>query len=295
MKNMKCLFLLATAAGIFFSSCQKITDVLPGPKRGDTTTTTNITPANTTTNSNDYVVESTPAVMKAITTTFTENIGGMYAATPALYESTTKKYPLLIFIHGVGELGNGTSDLPRILSNGVPRLLNEKTFPANFTVNGGNYSFIVATPQFKTWPKPNEINDLINYMVASYRIDEKRIYVSGLSMGGGATWDFSVDNAARIAAITPICGAAWFGEEYCAKIAAANLPVWAFHNADDYTVGAGSTVRLIDMMNKYNPNPQAKSTIWPTGGHDAWTKATNPETRECEGKNMYEWMLQYTR
>ena len=80
-----------------------------------------------------------------------------------------------------------------------------------------------------------------------------------------------------------------------ANVAAANLPVWAFHNSDDGTVNVYTTIGNVDDINSYAPALQAKKTIWATGGHDAWTKATNPATRECEGKNMYEWMLQYTR
>ncbi len=239
--------------------------------------------------------ETSPAVQTSVTANISSRIGGFYRAMPARYDSTTKKYPLLVFLHGVGEVGNGTSDLSRLLVNAVPKLLNQKVFPAKFTVNGTNYSFIVINPQFKEWPQPADVNALIDYAVANYRIDESRIYLAGLSMGGGAAWDYAAAYPSRLAAVVPICGASWPGKAAMGKIAAANLPVWAFHNNDDGTVNVYTTITNVDDINSFSPAITAKKTIWANGGHDAWTKATNPATTECEGKNMYEWMLQFTR
>jgi predicted peptidase len=181
------------------------------------------------------------------------------------------------------------------LVNAVPRLLNQKTFPPQFTVNGANYSFIVINPQFKQWPQPSDVNSMIDYAIKNWRVDTTRIYVSGLSMGGGNTWDYAIAYPNRIAAIVPISGASWPSQEQCGNMAKANLPVWAFHNNDDGTVSVNTTNAIIDYINSFNPAIVAKKTIWPSGGHDAWSKATNPATKECDGKNMYEWMLQYTR
>lgn len=241
------------------------------------------------------VPETAPAVQTAVTANVSSAIGGFYKALPARYDSTTKKYPLLVFLHGVGETGNGTTDLSRLLVNAVPKLLNQHSFPPQFTVNGTNYSFIVINPQFKVWPQPADVNAMIDYAVAHYRVDESRIYVSGLSMGGGNTWDYAVAYATRVAAVVPISGASWPTKDQMGNIAKANLPVWAFHNSDDGTVSVNTTITNVDNINSFNPAIPAKKTIWATGGHDAWTKATNPATRECDGKNMYEWMLQYTR
>jgi hypothetical protein len=55
-----------------------------------------------------------------------------------------------------------------------------------------------------------------------------------------------------------------------------------------------STTRYARLINAANPKYPPKVTLWPTGGHDAWTKASDPEYRE-DGKNMYEWMLQFVR
>lgn len=243
----------------------------------------------------DNIAETAPAVQTAVTADVSPNIGGFYKALPARYDSTKKKYPLLVFLHGVGETGNGSTDLSRLLVNAVPKLLNQKTFPPQFTVNGSNYSFIVINPQFKAWPQPADVNAMIDYAIAHYRVDDTRIYVSGLSMGGGAAWDYAIAYASRVAAVVPISGASWPSKNQLDSIAKTNLPVWAFHNNDDSTVNVNTTITNVANVNSFNPSILANKTIWPTGGHDAWTKATNPATATCNGKNMYEWMLQYHR
>ena len=85
---------------------------------------------------------------RAVTANVSPRIQGYYESLPVSYASNpTKKYPLLIFLHGVGELGNGTTQLPLVLKNGIPKMLNQGTFPASFTVGGVAHSFIVISPQ----------------------------------------------------------------------------------------------------------------------------------------------------
>jgi predicted peptidase len=245
-------------------------------------------------NTNNDIIETLPLVQTAVSTDVNANCGGFYKALPARYDSTTKKYPLLIFLHGSGETGNGTTDLPKVLNNAVPNLIKNQTFPASFVSGDKNYSFIIISPQFKGWPSPTDVDAVISYSIDNFRIDETRIYVTGLSMGGGATWDYAALYAEKIAAIVPICGASVPNTGKAKNIADSNLPVWAFHNEDDYTVPVNSTKDYISMINSFNPTPLAKMTLWPTGGHNAWTKASDPTYKE-DNLNMYEWMLQYHR
>jgi len=240
------------------------------------------------------VVETKPPVQTGITVNVDANIGGFMAALPARYDSTTKRYPLLLFIHGIGELGNGASDLHNAANNATPAQIKNGSFPANFVVNNKNYSFIVVSPQFKNWPANTDVNDMINYAIAHYRIDTTRLYVAGLSMGGGATWEYGAAYASRIAAIVPICGASSPKDDKAKKIATAGLAVWAFHNEDDPTVSVNNSKDYVSKINSFKANPAAKLTTWPTGGHDAWSKSTDPKFKE-NNMNMYEWMLQYSR
>src|SRR5215218_4388723 len=138
-------------------------------------------------------------------------IGGYYESLPLDYKSnTTKKYPLMIFIHGIGELGDGSQEeLPRILRHGPPKMINNHTFPNSFTVNGQTSSFIIISPQFrKNYRDADVVASLIDYCISKYRVDESRIYLTGLSMGGGISWIYAGKSATyskRIAAMLVIC------------------------------------------------------------------------------------------
>lgn len=230
------------------------------------------------------------------------NSGGYYEFVPTSYASSKDSFPLLIFIHGMGELGNGTTDLPTVLRNGVPKLLQNGTFPSSFTVNGKSFSFIVASPQFKNVPSPLDVLSLVNYLRKKFpRIDSKRIYITGLSMGGGATEDFvsSSDSYAQIpAAAVAIAGNMNPQAKTAAPktVAKNSLPIWFLHNEYDVTVPSQYSKDWISLINAGNPPATAapRLTIFNTIGHDAWSKAYDPSYRE-DGMNIYEWMLQYEK
>src|SRR5580700_3221289 len=74
------------------------------------------------------------------------NSGGYYEYVPAGYNSyqNTKKYPLIVFLHGAGQFGNGDSaQLPRVLATAIPHLIAEHQWPDSFKVNGSTFQFIV--------------------------------------------------------------------------------------------------------------------------------------------------------
>ncbi len=229
-----------------------------------------------------------------------ENTKAYYRYLPQGYPEAGVKYPLLIFVHGVGENGPGTSSsLPLVLRNGIPKLINNGTFPTSFTVNAKTFKFIIISPQFTGFPSVNDINNIINYMIANYPVDINRIYLTGLSMGGGAAWyypGYYSYFANRIAATVPVCGATEPTQTYADNIANANLPVWATHNSGDPTVNVSVTNTLVSLINNrtYPPTPLAKKTIFNSNSHDAWTQTYDPNFRE-DGKNIYEWMLSYRR
>jgi predicted peptidase len=243
--------------------------------------------------------ETAPPLFKPVIQKVNDHIGGFYQALPSLYDQSNKRYPLLLFIHGGGQFGNGSYDLPLLLNEGIPQLLDEKKFPADFLVNNTHYSFIVLAPQFKNVPDNTVISSFLEYAKKTYRIDTTRMYLCGFSLGGRIACDFSAEQASRIAAVVPISGVPNFlVNEKASLIANANLPVWAFHNAPDALFSAQDTRNFITLINSHNPMKAARTTIFPdsTGllGHDAWSRATNPAYKE-NNMNMYEWMLLHKR
>ena len=240
-------------------------------------------------------------IQKPITKTVNSVIGGYYEALPLDYATnTTKKYPLLVFLHGLGEIGNGSqASLPAVLRNGPPKLIANGTFPATFTSNGQTFSFIVISPQMNTQDRTgNSIQSLMDYLVQTYRVDESRIYLTGLSMGGGISWIYAGTKAwtSRLAALAPVCGNTSPYDAFVNNITSANLPVWALHNEGDPTVASQLTKDWISKLNSHVPalNPKARGTIFPVSGHDAWSKAYDPAYRE-NGLNVYEWLLAFSK
>ncbi|HLO82007.1 MAG TPA: hypothetical protein VK166_13660 [Chitinophagaceae bacterium] len=229
------------------------------------------------------------------------NSNGYYEYLPAGYNdaaNATKKYPVILFVHGIGELGNGTSDLPKVNNTGLPQYINQGRFPSSFTVNGQQFQFIVICPQFVNWPGTSNIDAFYDHIQRTYRADATRLYLTGLSMGGGATWDYvgtSTTQANRVAAILPICGATSPTTQKCQYMASTNLPVWATHNNGDDRVYVGNTIGFVDGINNFNPPIRAQKTIFDVYGHDAWTKTYDPAYKLTGTLNCYEWMLQYSR
>ncbi|MDB5202085.1 MAG: hypothetical protein JWQ27_1494 [Ferruginibacter sp.] len=234
------------------------------------------------------------------------SVRGFYQYLPGDYSSTVKNYPLIIWLHGAGQVGNGNAaDLPKVLEYGLPKIISEGTFPPSFRVNTTDFSFIVLSPQFTGWPSGTNVAAMVTYAMANYRVDPDRIYVIGISAGGGAAWEYASNssaNSAKIAALIPFCGTFDPTVARANILASSNLPVWAFHNTYDGTVPVQKSRDWVNYINAYVPanNPRARLTEFPTRSndpviaHESWSLATLP-TYKPDGINIYEWLLQYKR
>jgi len=242
----------------------------------------------------DDVLETAIPIHTPVLYNINSNVAGYYETLPARYSLTTKKYPLIIFIHGIGELGTGLS---RLNCCGLPYHAKTGTFPPKFLVNGIYYSYIVISPQFKVRPSASQVQSVIDFAKAKYRIDETRIYVTGLSMGGGSTWDWSVVYGEKAAAIVPVCAGTAPTTSLAASVATKNLPIWSLNSSTDEIVPiqwAKDWISWIDARNTLMA-PYTKLTIWDGPTHNGtWGKAFNPITK-VDGYNIYEWMLLYKR
>ena len=224
-------------------------------------------------------------------------IDGFYLSLPATYNNAgdNAEYPLIVYLHGDESVEKGRT---AILDNGIPKLIQEGGFPETFRVGGKNHSFIVVAPHYtKKSPIETELNEAIDYILEHYRVNTARIYLTGMSRGGGNTWEYAgrrSENAEKLAAIVPVAGASSPNEEKAAVIAGANLPVWATHNDEDPLVTVENTNEYVKFINSRNPQIRAKKTIFKSNAHEGWTTTYDPEFKEG-GKNIYEWMLQYLR
>lgn len=226
--------------------------------------------------------------------TVNSNCKGYYETLPALYYKTTKRYPLIIFIHGIGELGTGLS---RLNCCGLPYHAARGEFPASFLSGGTYHSFVVVSPQFLVRPSAAQVQSVIDYAKAKYRVDPTRVYVTGLSMGGGSTMDWSMAYGEKAAAIFPSCPGTTPTDARAKLVAGKNLPIWWTYGGADYVVPASQGYNWHSWVDKYNVSyaPYTKLTVWSGVSHNGtWARAFNPVTK-VDGKNAYEWLLQYRR
>ena len=230
----------------------------------------------------------------------TSNSHGYYEYLPSGYNpSGSQTYPVLIAFGGLSQNGDGSAaQLDYVFSNwGGPgwQIINGK-FPSSITVNGTLFRFIVILPQFSSGASPKGVDDVISYIIAHYKADASRIYLTGNSSGGGYCWDYpgaSVQNGLRVAAVVPTCAASSYNTTKANNIAAANLPVWATHNAVDGTVSPNTTINFVNGINAAPtpPNPLAKKTLFQDVGHNCADSTFNM----TYGIGAYAWMLQYKR
>lgn len=185
-------------------------------------------------------------------------------------DDTTKLWPLMVHLHGVGETGH---DFNKHKGHGIPRLIED----------GKQFPFIILSPQAPTrgW-RAEFVMPILKEVQKKLRIDEDRIYLEGLSMGGFGTWSIGQSFPLKFAALIPICGG---GETYRAWTLE-NMPIWCFHGAKDGDVDISYSQNMVDSVRVYNKN--IKYTVYPEGGHDAWSETyANDE--------VFEWMLQQRR
>ena len=230
---------------------------------------------------------------------------------PTDYNTTTQTYPLIIFLHGSGECGDGVSGLSRLISTALPKKIADGWNPeARNPADGKTYKFIVVSPQAPSsaqWSYSySHVRNILEDVKKRYRVDVNRIYITGLSAGGAGTWSSVTNDGAftsTIAAITPVSSVGVNN----GAVERPNIPfisgkygvkVWAICGAEDSFYGKDGD--YINLINNGTPKPTvlAVRTGIPGAGHSgaAWNTAYDPNWRSNTfNKNMYEWFLQYSR
>src|SRR6478735_12513592 len=199
----------------------------------------------------------TQQVEKGLTASNGKHIGFLEYKPSDYATSPTAKYPLIIFFHGIGERGNGTTELYKVKRAGIPKYI-DKGHKMRFFWNGKWETFIVLSPQldasYANWQ--NYYGEaMLAYAKKNLRIDTNRVYMAGLSLGGGGVWSYasgSLQNAKKLAAIAPACGVCTMSD--ACNIANADLPVWAEHATDDPTVRVSCTNNSITHIEAWSPS-----------------------------------------
>lgn len=191
---------------------------------------------------------------------------------PENYDSQDS-WPLILFLHGRGERGD---DLDLVKLHGLPRLIEA----------GQQFPFIIVSPQCPLptswWLHQTEaLNALLDDVIARYKVDTKRVYLTGLSMGGAGAWFLAGRYPERFAAVAPICGAGmrWLADPL------ASLPIWVFHGDADSIVPIARSEEMVDALQQFGGNP--RFTVYPGVDHNSWDLTyANPE--------LYTWFLSHS-
>lgn len=206
-------------------------------------------------------------------------------------QKNTKKYPLIVFLHGAGERGDNNL-VP--LTHFAPYILTEN--------NRQKYPCFVLVPQCpkdKKWIETDwkldahtqpeatsevlkNVIEIIQIMEEKYPIDTKKIYITGLSMGGFGVWDLITRYPKKFAAAVPVCGGA--DEKTAKKIK--KLPVWAFHGALDKVVKPERSRNMVEAIKKTKGN--IRYTEYPNVQHDSWKQVYQDE-------NMWKWLFEQSK
>lgn len=189
-----------------------------------------------------------------------------------------ERFPLILFLHGSGERGN---DINAVKRHGIPRIVEQAP----------DFPFITVSPQCpanSTWLYQRDaLLMLLDQLLLKHPVDKKRVYLTGISMGGYGAWFLGSEHPERFAAIVPICGG--FDDMLGYPERAAGLrytPVWAFHGAKDTQVPLSETTTMVKALRK--AGGKVKLTVYPDAGHDAWT-------RTYEDPRLYRWLLKQSR
>lgn len=208
---------------------------------------------------------------------------------PEGYEADPDQaWPLLLFLHGAGDRGDNL-------------FLLAKASPFMMIREKGPLPFIIVAPLLNTSLDyvsfPNAYLDgVLEEVLAEYRVDQTRIYMTGLSMGGEATYRFALHRPDVFAAIAPLAA---FNPKYYPQMVRdgyepftqpldllTDIPVWAIHGANDLVVPLLAAQFTVEAFIAAGVDVQF--TVLENHDHDVWTDTyTDPA--------FYEWFLQYQR
>jgi len=231
---------------------------------------------------------------------------GFFERLPPGY-GTGKRWPLLVFLHGVGENGDGQSQLPRVLAHGPLRAVRDAHAPPSPAD-----AFVILSPQHRPapvvplvgfdCPEAEEIHAFLTFAIAHYDVDPGRVYLTGLSCGAIGGWRYlGAHLGEQVAAAVLVAGdgrEAWRSRG--CQLARA-VAIWGLHgDADPVVPPAGTIEPMTHLMacpaasvaGGASPREQ-RLTVYPGVGHDSWTRtyALGAPIRD----DIYAWLLRFSR
>jgi predicted peptidase len=202
---------------------------------------------------------------------------------PADYDPDNE-YPLIVFLHGLGESGdNGIAQTNAGLGNAIRK--NPERFPCivYFPQSPRNQWWSIVDGR-ETAPNSFEhITDGIERVLDRYSVDEDRVSLTGLSMGGYGAFAYGAAHADRFSAFMPICG----GGDIEGAAGLARRPMRVFHGEADGVINVDESKKMVDATRALGGT--VKLTTYPGVGHNSWDKAYSVDEKAIE------WLLEQRR
>ena len=184
----------------------------------------------------------------------------------------TKKYPLVVFLHGAGTRCNDLEILKRNACFTNLRLHQDR-------------GYLLAAPlcQVHDW---NEVMETVIAWIDSLRelpyVDVERVYLTGNSMGGYGTWELACIHPEWFAAIMPVCGGGicWFTSRLT------EIPIRTFHGLCDTVVDPIDSLQMAKAVNMRGGH--CELILYPHLDHNCWDTVYTTEEN-------YDWLLSHTR
>lgn len=194
------------------------------------------------------------------------------------HPETTGKLPLVVYLHGSG--GQGNDNLKQLALGNIfgTRLCllpeNQKTFPCYVVAPQSDRGWVRYDPEklkkeeFEMVPGPGQgvgiVLQIIDSLRREFPIDQRRIYVTGQSMGGAGVWNILVSRPNFFAAAVPCCGSRSMDD----GSASIKTPIWNFHGDSDQTVPVSLSRDRIAARRKAGGRPL--STEYAGVDHNVW-------------------------
>ena len=261
---------------------------------------------------------------KEYVSTVTDEARDYFLFVPKGYDTEKGKlWPVILFLHGGGERGNGKEDLDKVLLHGplmeawkrgrdLPFLMispqmppieqrevgpGAKKKPSKHTKHssaripmmreptGVKPPWGEQGPRQGWWLYEKDILNMVDATLHDYRADPDRVYLTGLSYGGFGTWYFAAAYPYRWAAVAPICGAG--DTKTVGRIAEAKLPIWIFQGGRDRTVRPEWVLETAVALEAAG-HPEVRFTVHEDLAHGVWK-------RVYAGWDLYNWFLAHRR
>jgi len=196
-----------------------------------------------------------------------------YLYYPENYTDSDDDFGLLLFLHGGGESGRSVEE---IKDTGPPKML----------VAGKQFPFLILAPQnphAEKWWNTDAVVQLLDAIIETNRVDKKRIYLTGLSRGGSASWELATQYPEKFAAMAVVCGmtplpyAHWIDKE---------MPIWVFHGDQDDVVNVEESDKMVEKLKAMGRD--VLYTRYKGVGHNAWSRAYTTDS-------LYTWFANQKR